>query len=925
MTVAESLLAPSLPELPHPETDRDLGTVAREFVKEAREGLETYHHAGASGAWGVDWWTGAIDRLVCFLYDAAGIRFGLRNVRLDQRCAILAQGGYGRGELNPHSDLDLLVLHPGRVGPFVETVTETILYALWDARMGVGHAVRSIRDCVRLMDDDFKIRTALLDLRPLVGDQELSTEGRRVLAQEIGTRGVPRFLREKLAESEARNAAFGDSVYLLEPEVKEGAGGLRDLHTALWISKVKFKVSGFAELPGKGIITPGDLEEILAARDFLLRVRTSMHLLAAGHQDRLTFDLQDAVADDLGYRVDLEKNLSATDLLLRDYYLMASVVGRLSRAVIARAVEPSRSYRIIGRLRSRTIRPGVRIESGELQLIDSGSLAEDPLEILRIFSDCQRHGVRLASALEEKVRESASGIGDVQRAEGELNGLFLDILRYPRRVWVTLAEMHRLGVLSRILPEWEHLRCLVLRDVFHVYTVDQHSLRLIREFESLRDGEHSIELPLLTQVAREVERPELLCLAMMLHDVGKGLGGGHSEKGAEMARHIGERLGFDPDGLAELQFLVREHLTLAHLAEHRDFQDEKLAIELARLVGGPEALRRLFLLTYADMRATGPKMWSAWKDMLLGEAYVRVQEVFQRGFEPEDRAGRIQRLGERLRERLSRPAPGAVGGVGLRQMEEFIAAMPPAYVLAASDDDLIADAELMQRAQRDGLATRIVHQPEREHSTFTVVTSDRPGLFATLTGVIAACGMNVLSARITTSQGDWAVDTFRISLPGGGKAPDEDRWQRLFDLTEAVLSSRRSLADVLPRTRGPSVLDRRPARAAVTDVLLDEASSDEFLVVEVYAPDQVGLLHRIADALFKLGLEIHQAKISTTINQVLDVFYVTETSGRKSTRGAEIRSRVLEALQFPPGDDARGESGKPVASGTVSGSASGGI
>ena len=883
---------PDLPVLPPSDTDRALGAVARDFVIEARESLAAYHRSGAGGAAGVGWWTGALDALIRSLYEAAVLRFRLRNVRLDQRCAILAQGGYGRGELNPYSDLDLLVIHPGRVGPFVETVTESVLYALWDARLTVGHAVRSVRDCVRLSAEDFKIRTALLDLRPLVGDEALAAEGRQAMAEEISRREVTRFLGEKLADNESRHAAFGDSVYLLEPELKEGPGGLRDLHTALWISKVKFKIGSFPELVEKGVINPRDLGEIIEARDFLLRVRTSMHLLSGSHQDRLTFDLQDAVAGDLGYQRDPVLNLLATDLLLRDYYLRASVVGRLSAAVIARALETSRPYRLFGRPRVRTIRPGVQIEAGELRLLDTAALVEDPVEIMRLFVDSQRHEVGFAPALAESIREKAVGIGEEHRAAPELNDLFLEILRHPKRVWETLQEMHRLDVLSRVLPEWAHLHCLVLRDVFHVYTVDQHSLVLVREFERVRAGELATTLPLLTQVAREVERVELLVLGMMLHDVGKGLGGGHAEKGAEMASRIGRRLGLDADAITELEFLVREHLTLAHLSEHRDFQDDRLAVEVARTVGSPETLRRLFLLTYADMRATGPKMWNGWKDMLLGEAYVRVQEVFQRGFEPEDRVGRIERICQRTLEVARRE-----GGEPLvRHVQGFLAAMPAAYVLGTPVEVLLADAELVRRSLQEGLGLRVVHHPEREYSTVGVATPDRPGLFATLTGIIAACGMNVLNARIATSATGTAIDTFWISHGEGEVAVDEDRWQRLRDLTAAVLSGQRDLAGLLPRTRGPSLLDRRPARATITDVLIDEDSSDEFLVVEVYASDQVGLLHRIADALFGLGLAIHQAKISTTINQVLDVFYVTEADGRKSPRGDAIRSRLVEVL-----------------------------
>ncbi len=886
-------IPPELPALPNPAAADDLSAIARDYLGECRARLRAWHDAGAGGVAVVESWTGAVDRLITFLFDAATAAYRRRYVQLDQRCAVLAQGGYGRGELNPQSDIDLLFLYPHKVTPYVETVTEKVLYTLWDTRLQVGFAVRTVRECVRLAATDLKIKTALIDARFVCGDRPLGDDFERALAREIKPRGTTKFFREKMLESEARHHEYGDSVYLLEPQIKEGQGGLRDLHTALWIAKIKFKVGSLRELAVKGVMNANELAEIEAARDFLFRVRNAMHFLTGAHQDQLTFELQELVAENLGYTAAGAGTLKPVERFLRDYYLQASAVTRFAQAIIDRSVNPPRPYRLIGRMMARTIRPGVQILAGELAVTSSDIFVEDPTELVRVFADAQRHGVKLSAALADLIREHAHRLGEAERTDELVIDAFLSILRAPYRVYETLHEMHKLGVLSRIIPEWEHLLCLVLHDYYHIYTVDEHSLMAIRELERLRDGEHAETSPLLTQVMREVDKVELLFLGLMMHDSGKGLGGGHSEKGARFARALAERLRLNEDDAKELEFLVRYHLEMSHLAQRRDIHDDKLINEFARKVGTLDTLKRLYLLTYADMRATGPKVWNNWKDMLLAETYMRVTEAFARGLEPEDRSERIARIRERVLHEIEESS----GRAAAEEFARFAESMPDIYFLTTPESLMPEHAVLVRRARAEGLATSVTHNPRHEYSEFTVATRDRPGLFAILTGVLAARGMNIVGARIATSDDGIALDAFRVShVDRREVALDEERWQKTRELLEDVLAGRRDLGAVMAQAERPGILDKKRVPRVASNVEVTNDVSDDYTVIDVYTHDRIGLLYRIAQTLYGLGLDIHLAKISTHVDQVLDVFYVTETDGRKCTRVDEVRAALLAAV-----------------------------
>jgi [protein-PII] uridylyltransferase len=881
-------LPPAPPEL---RLEGDWGQAAREYLEAARERLFAWHVAGASGTAVVQAFTAAVDALVHTLFQASVEEASQRFAQLDQRFALVAQGGYGRAELNPYSDLDLLFLYPHKGEPFIEYVAERILYTLWDARLTVGNALRNVRECLRLAASDFKVKTALLDARLVCGDQALYEEFSQRMEKEVLSRNAERFFAEVLAEIAARHHRYGDSVYLLEPQIKEGQGGLRELHSALWMAKVKFKTNRLAELVQKGILTEREREEVEQAREFLFRVRNSLHFLARAHQDQLTFDYQERIAALLGYED--SAHLKGVEQFMRAYYLSAATLDRFAADMIERCVRRSRSYFPFSWARVRRIRPGVTIAHDLLSIAGPELLQEDPSNFVRIFLDAQRHEVKISRATKRLLREHLHLLDDTWRSHPSTVEAFFQILR-GRNVADTLREMHQAGVLGAFLPEFGALTCMVLHDVYHIYTVDEHSLRAVQELEWLRAGKYREAVPLLTHVMRDIDRVDLLLLGMLLHDIGKGRGGGHSERGAAMCDGIAARLHLNPDEAAQVKFLVAQHLNMSHLAQRRDIHDPRLIIDFARRVETLDNLKRLYLLTFADMRAVGPKIWNSWHDMLLAELYLRTAEVFEReAFVEEDYRDRAARVRQRVA--AASTVPEAI-------RERFLAGMPERYFLSTPEETILHHLELYRDYQDHpgDVVCSVRHFRERAFSEWTVVTADRPGLFSMITGVLLAEGMNILTANIHTSTAGVAVDVFRISH---GDHPETvtlpERWSRAEANLRHVLQGSLDVEELVARTRPRLGLPRRYTPKVPTQIEVDNQVSDHYTVLDVYTHDRVGLLFTITNTLYHLGLSIHLAKITTNVDQVLDVFYVTGPDGKKIVAPAElerIRSVLYERL-----------------------------
>ena len=876
------------------KADFDLRRTARRYVQKGRDLLFEKHRSGMGGMEIVLAYSTMMDQLIRYLYAVVSDDFLRQYPSTNARCTVIAQGGYGRGELSPYSDIDLLFLYSWKVSPYVESVTERLLYTLWDAGLQVGHATRSIGESMNLAALDMKVKTALLDARFLCGDYALYEEFEEAAENRLVNRRTARFVQEKLAESRARHESYGGSVYLLEPEVKEGEGGLRDIQTARWISRVKLKAKDLEALSANGIIGSDDVTRLKESQDFLLRVRNELHFSTGKHQDQLTFEEQEKVSSALGFEG--EGTLKAVEVFMRTYYLHAAQINRITSSIIHRLTDSS--WPLFGARYpfSKTVREGMRITKGQLAISRPEILRADPGNLIRVFVEVQKNRCELTHETRELLREHLNLIDDRFRRSAAANVPFFEILKWKERVYETLAEMHRCGVLGAFIPEFGRLVCMVLHDAYHIYTVDQHSLRLIREIEALKAGEYKESLPLLTQLAREAEKSELLYLGMMFHDIGKGFGGGHSEIGAGMVRQIARRMRLNADDAALVEFLVRHHLLMTHTAFRRDLEDDKTIFDFTRTMGSINNLKMLYLLTFADVKAVGPDVWNPWKSSLLGELYVKalnlLEEAEKGQIHREDVMAVVRRVQGRVRRQLAKDHP-------IERVHHFLETMPSRYFLSTPEDDIPVHFELMEQFKGQAPVSLVQHFPEKDCSSVVICAHDRPGLFASITGVMAALNLDILNARIFTSGDGRILDVFRVSHRGRPEiVMNEPKWMKFRSTLESVLEGRMDVARLVESSQRPSLLHKHVPKVS-TVIQIDNEASDHFTIVEVFTKDRIGVLFTITYGLHRLGLSIHVAKISTNVDQVADVFYVTDESGRKiddAARLEHIRRSLYESL-----------------------------
>ncbi|MGH7318916.1 MAG: [protein-PII] uridylyltransferase [Candidatus Rokuibacteriota bacterium] len=857
----------------------------REQLAAAYERLKSRHDDGASGEESVRGHAAFMDgflRQVFRLADTEACAPGHPRTPL----VLVALGGYGRGELHPSSDLDLMLIHSGEVTPYVRRMAQEILYTLWDLGLRVGHACRSLADCLALARTDLPSRTSMQAARVVAGHRGLFGRLQRTLRQEVYRKDYAEFLSQTLAERDERYRKYGGSVYVQEPNVKESAGGLRDVHTALWLAFTKFGARTLRELEDKGLLTPKERIATDGALTFLWRVRNELHFLSGTKQDVLDRDLQAQIAKNFEYEGD-EARLPV-EKFMRDYYGHARTIHRISARLIARCQEGlARRGTVARRSRRAALADGLVVYDGRLHLTEPGALQKDPVRIMRIFWHAQQFGCELDVELERAIEDAAPLLEDeAWRASPELRQLLLSILRAWGRVATTLRRMHDTGVLGAYLPEFGALTCLVQYDHYHRYTVDQHSLLAVEVLEGLGPGSGP-ESEELVQIVAELERPELLMLGILLHDIGKAFGHGHVARGVPLVRAVTRRLNLDPDDAAAVEFLVEHHLLFSQVAERRDIDDPKTIERLAATVRFPAWLTMLYLLTCADVRAVGAGVWNPWRGALFRELFVRTRmRLAGRPPKPPRRAAVVHRIVQVLSD------PTVAGAAGLH-----LQAMSDRYVRTTPPQRMAAHLRLIERLREEPVATELFHYPDLGTSDLVIVTWDVTGLFALIAGTLAAHDVNILSAQIETRGDGIAVDTFQVNDAAGEAILDESRWEAVTVALRRTLTGAESVEEVFAARQS-----RRPRPSELTGpvrVTVDNSLSDTRTVVEVKAPDRVGLLYRITRVLAREGLNIATAKIATDLDQALDAFYVTDAAGRKidaPARLAALRAAIEHAL-----------------------------
>jgi [protein-PII] uridylyltransferase len=861
----------------------------RQHLAQNVDFLKAAHLGGASGQQSVQAYAAFMDGFLSTLFRLV-VADTKKDGAVPGSIVLVALGGYGRGELGPLSDLDLMVIYDGEMGPFVQRVTQALLYMLWDLGLTVGHSVRSLDDCVAMARTDFASRTSMQEARYVVGDRRLFQRFRRVLAENVYRKDFGQFLETALTERDQRYRKFGGSPYMGEPNVKESAGGLRDLHTAMWLASTKFGARTLRDLLEKGLITQREERLTDAALTFLWRVRNELHFNSVHKNDVLSRDLQPQIAKHFGYESD-EQSLDV-EKFMRDYYLHARVIHRVSSRLIARCQETlSRRGTALRRLRQEALADGIFVMDERIHLVhpDGRDFRAEPARLMKVFWHSHRLGFELGVDVERAVEEALDLVDDDFRRSPEARELFLDICRNWGRVAQTLRQMHEVGFLGRYLPEWDALTCLVQYDVYHKFTADQHSLLAVENLEALAPGA-SASSEGIAQVLNEIQRPDILMLGMLLHDIGKGKGHGHVAKGIPLAQELTARIGLEGEAAGAVVFLVAKHVALSHIAQRRDVNDPKTVEALAELCGTPERLRKLYLLTFADMRAVGPGVMTGWQAQILWELYGAALQRLTGG-RPErlTREDVAQRVLAELRDAgLKRGVPGHLAMIS----ERYLATTPPARIAA--------HMRLIERLEEEPVATELFHHPDLGSSDLVIVTRDVPGLFSLIAGSLAANGINILSAQIHTRADGVAIDTFQVNDPFGEAVTEEARWRRTLQALRRVLLGEQAVEELLAARRGSRSGDEPvpgPAKVSV-----DNHLSDTHTVVEVKCPDRVGLLYLITRTLAAFELSIASARIATDIDHAFDTFYVADKAGRRiedPDEMARVRGALEDALLKP--------------------------
>ena len=846
-----------------------------------------------------------IDQLIRTVHDfAAEFEFpqGIRTS--GEAMSLVAVGGYGRAELSPQSDIDLLFLTPYKRTPWHEQIVEYILYMLWDMGLKVGHSTRSADECVRQAKEDLTIRTALLEMRWIWGDQDLFFELQNRFRNDVVAGSAEEFVESKLAERDSRHAQMGDTRYVLEPNVKEGKGGLRDLHTLYWLAKYLYRVTEIGELVSAGLISRDAEKRFTKAQAFLWTVRCHLHYLTGRPEDRLTFDVQQEIAQRMGYAD--RAGSRGVERFMKHFFLVAKDVGDLTRLFCALAEEQQkRKPKLrLGRLLSlkRGTVAGFKMDGDRLTCASDDQFEKDPVAMIRLFHTALEHDLDIHPKALDLVHRNLKRIDAAVREDPRANRLFLAMLTSRKNPEVALRHMNEAGVLGRFIPDFGRVVAQMQYDMYHVYTVDEHTVQAVGILHAIESGRLKEEAPVSSQIIHKVASREVLYLSVLLHDIAKGRNGDHSTLGAEVAMKLCPRFGLSDAETETVAWLVREHLTMSRIAFKRDIDDPKTIADFVALVQSPERLRLLLCLTVADIRAVGPNVWNGWKGGLLRELYLRSEEMMLGGL-ADARESRIQAAQDALRTELAATRWPAA------DIDAHLARGYPNYWTSFDTATHLRHARLVREAEttRAPLTVESRVDTKRSVTEITVYTSDHPGLFSQIAGAMAVSGANIVDAKIITLANGMALDTFWIQDSEGGAFDSPPKLAKLSAVIEQVLSGRMWLDKELAARKG-----KLPSRAHVFKVpprvIVDNKASTTHTLLEVNGRDRPGLLYDLTAAMTRAGLQIASAHISTYGERVVDVFYVKDVFGLKVSHERkleQVRDELLKALAEPGGQPAQ--------------------
>lgn len=875
--------------------DRGLDS-ARDLLKRPRHGLICAQHLSA-----------VMDGILgCLHVAATEFFYPAQNPSQSERIAVVAVGGYGRGTLAPGSDVDLLFLFPHKQTAWGESVVEAMLYPLWDLKLKVGHSVRSLDDCVREARADMTIRTALLEARFVAGDALLFHDLVRRFGAEVVEGTAPAFTEAKLQERETRVRRAGSSRYLVEPNVKDGKGGLRDLNTLFWIAKYAYRVNDARELVAAGLFDRKELLMFQRSEEFLWRVRCWMHFITGRAEERLSFDLQRQVAAAIGYAG--RSGQAPVERFMKAYFLVAKDVGDLTAIVCAaleaRQQKPRASLsRLLGsfakRKRVRALgHPDFTLKSQRLNVVDPDAFRRDPVNLLRLYEIASRDDLAIHPEASRLVTQSLRLVTPQLRNDPEANRIFLEILTARRSPEAVLRRMNESGLLGKFVPDFGRVVAMMQFNMYHHYTVDEHLIRSIGVLAEIDAGVLESEHPLANGIMPTITNRRALYVALFLHDVAKGRIEDHSVAGARIARKLGPRLGLTEGQTETVAWLVEHHLDMSTVAQSRDLGDPKTIESFAAMVQTLERLKLLLVLTVADIKAVGPGVWNGWKGQLLRTLYYETEIMLAGGHSAIERKARVEKKQDALKERLA-DWDGAA-------RDTYLARHYPAYWIKTDVGRQEKHARFMARAEAEGRTTATLVETDqfRGVTELTILAPDHPRLLAIVTGACAASGGNIVDAQIFTTTDGLVLDTISVSRAFDRDDDELRRAERIAAAIERALKGEIKIADLVAQRRAPP--PRGQTFQVAPEVIIDNVLSARHTVLEIAGLDRPGLLYDLTTAIGKLNLNIASAHIATFGEKAVDVFYVTDLTNAKivsTARQLAIRKALLEVFE-PEGEKA---------------------
>jgi [protein-PII] uridylyltransferase len=845
------------------------------------------------------------DAIVEALFDFARTRLHpTTKASEENRITVLAVGGYGRGTLAPGSDIDLLFLVPSKQTGRDKAIIEAILYVLWDLGQKVGHATRTVDDTVQHAKADITIRTAVLEARFICGNRGLAEELARRFDREVAKGTGPAFIAAKLAERDERHKRQGVSRYLVEPNVKEGKGGLRDLHTLFWIAKYFFRVNTGEELVKVGVFSRSELARFHKCEDFLWAVRCHLHFLSGRAEERLVFEVQREMAERLGYTS--HGGLQAVERFMKHYFIIAKEVGDLTRIFCAALEErhgkqaPMLDRFIPGRgqKRPRSI-PDTKdfvVDHDRINVANETVFETDPVNLIRFFHIADRLQLAFHPDAMQLASRSLKLIDGTLRDDPEANRLFIEVLTSERRPEAVLRAMNETGVLGRFIPDFGKVVAMMQFSMYHHYTVDEHLIRAIGILAEIEHGDLRDEHPLANELIKTVQDRVVLYVALFLHDIAKGRQEDHSLAGVKVARRLGPRFGLTPQQTETVAWLVENHLLMSMTAQSRDLGDRKTILDFAGVVQNLERLKLLLILTVADIKAVGPGVWNGWKGQLLRTLYWETEPILTGGHSQITRERRVEAAKAELDEALTE------AGWSSRERAKYLDSHYQAYWLRVDLAHKLRHAELLRDADKAGkrLATSVAIHGFQAVTEITVMAPDHPRLLSIIAGACTVAGANIVDAQIFTTTDGRALDAISISREFAADEDEERRAKRIGALIEEVLSGDAPLPEIVAKRAKPKA--KLKAFALESRVVVDNSWSNRFTAIEASGLDRPGLLYDLTRTISDLNLNIASAHIATFGERAVDVFYVTDLTGQKianATRQATIRKRLEEVFTGP--------------------------